>query len=324
MTRSRSVALLLAIPALGLTGTALPGVTPTRTAKAPARVTMLAQSGSSVAYSTAPTAADCFHVELWRPLAKKTWRFGKKAPCGDEPSTGFGIAAVAVATTRVVWVSYAGGNLRDWQLWTASTTRRTPRQLRFVERPVEDPAPIVVGPGTPGAIPFAVDSRLTLLSNTGKAKFATAMKAHVRLVAGGLGPAGLRVGALLADGTLWRVFSGGKAVDADGKVFAPASVRSLRVGPPGIGVQVGSKVEIDTPGDPIVVAMPAGALMVDLTSDAVLAERNGDLLLVPLDGGPAKLLVDGTSALPARGQIEPSGLAWARGSTLSWHPGPPA
>ncbi|MDH4177326.1 MAG: hypothetical protein OEW31_03575 [Thermoleophilia bacterium] len=325
MPISRSIILLLAAATLAVSAGASATVKPTRIAKAPARVTTLALSGKTVAYATAPTSTDCFHVELWRPAAKTTKivRFGEKRPCGDEPSTGFGISGVSVATTRAVWVSYAGGNLRDWQLWTATTSRRTPRRLRFVERDVEDPAPILVGAGTPGAIPFAVDAQITLLADNGKATFKTTMQAPVRMLAGGVGPLGLRVGALLADGTLWRVFADGHRVAVGGKAYAPATVKALRVGPSGIGVQVGATVEIDTPGDPIVVSLPAGATMVDLTATAVLAERAGDLLLVAIAGGSPTLLVDGTTALPARGQLEPSGLAWARGLTLFWRPGAP-
>ena len=299
-------------------------VQPTKSLSKPAPIAGVALTGANVAYAVGAAPGDCDHAELWLG-AKKVIRFGKKSgfPCSEVTSTGQGIWDISVAKTRVLWISYVGGNLRDWQLWTATTSRRTPRRLRFVERDVEDPAPILVGAGTPGAIPFAVDAQITLLADNGKATFKTTMQAPVRMLAGGVGPLGLRVGALLADGTLWRVFADGHPVAVGGKAYAPATVKALRVGPSGIGVQVGATVEIDTPGDPIVVSLPAGATMVDLTATAVLAERAGDLLLVAIAGGSPTLLVDGTTALPARGQLEPSGLAWARGLTLFWRPGAP-
>jgi len=38
-----------------------------------------------------------------------------------------------------------GGNFRDWQLMTATTTQKTPKQLRFVEQDVDLPSPFVIG-----------------------------------------------------------------------------------------------------------------------------------------------------------------------------------
>jgi hypothetical protein len=173
----------------------------------------------------------------------------------------------------------------------------------------------VVGAGTPGAIPYAVGAELTFLADNGRARFRRTMASPIRRLASGIGPHRVRVGALLADGSLWRVLTDGKVVDT-ARVYAPSTVRALRVGPPGIGVQVGATVEIDRPGALLVVALPPGALMVDLTASAVLLERAGSLLLVPLSGASATVLVKGSRAQPVQGQIESNGLAWSRGSRL--------
>ena len=64
----------------------------------------------------------------------QTIRFPRSATACESTSTGTGIAGVATARGRVLWLYYAGGNLRDWLLYTASVGTRTPKRLRFVER----------------------------------------------------------------------------------------------------------------------------------------------------------------------------------------------
>ena len=129
--------------------------------------------------------------------------------CRDVPSTGLGIPSVAVARERVLWISYTGGNKREWQLWTATATRRQPRQLRAVERDVEAPAPIVLGPGTVEGVPYAVDSEVVLLGENGRAIFRPTVASPVRAIAAGVGPGGIRVAALLVNGVRRRARSAG-------------------------------------------------------------------------------------------------------------------
>ena len=76
---------------------------------------------------------------------------------------------------RALWIRYTGGNLRDWQLMTATTTRKTPKQLRFVEQDVDLPSPFAIGDSTAGlGIPYAAGKEVVLLGANGVAVF----KAH--------------------------------------------------------------------------------------------------------------------------------------------------
>ena len=68
------------------------------------------------------------------------------APTWAAPAPGS--ARIGVSGNRVLWVRYNGGNERDWQLMTATTTQRTPRQLRFVPQDVELPSPFAIGDST--------------------------------------------------------------------------------------------------------------------------------------------------------------------------------
>src|SRR5262249_47460504 len=136
MRRRRLV--LLAVTGLLTTATGAWALqTPGRTQVRSAPITAIALTHASIAFAVGATKTDCDHVELWNPDTHGTFRFGRKPPCGDLPLL-YGIGPIGVSSSRVVWVSFAGGNRTDWQLWTATTTRKTPRRLAFVERDTMD------------------------------------------------------------------------------------------------------------------------------------------------------------------------------------------
>ena len=95
-----------------------------RAVAAPARVTALAMDGRLVALrvGTNPRsiATGC---RVWNLTTRAVTTLGRTMPC-DEGSTGTGIAAVSIAGSRVLWLHYTGGNIREWRLFTATTTRR--------------------------------------------------------------------------------------------------------------------------------------------------------------------------------------------------------
>src|SRR5207244_969738 len=90
---------------------------------APAPIKTLSLTHASVVYSYGPLANGCHQVELWNTDLKVSWRFGDPGPC-EQTSTGSGIADVSVAGLRVLWVAYAGGNLRDGSPFSPTTCRR--------------------------------------------------------------------------------------------------------------------------------------------------------------------------------------------------------
>src|SRR5262249_57279780 len=110
----------------------------------PAAVWGLDETAAAVATGVGWTPRSCEAVILWQPdyFARRTFR--APGPC-ERTSTGRGVAAVATDGERVVWLAYAGGNQRDWLLWTATRTARRPRLLRFRSADVDGPAPIVLG-----------------------------------------------------------------------------------------------------------------------------------------------------------------------------------
>ena len=288
-----------------------------RSLVAPGSVLTLGLTTRHVAFGVGATTKRCPRVQLWLAESGTQVRFPwTLRGCNEGPSTGFGLPSVAVARTRVVWLSYTGGNLRDWQLWMATPTRRTARLLQFVERDVDAPAPIVLGPGTPEGVPYAVDRQVTYLGDDGRAIFEATLDAPVRAVAGGRGPKGVRVAALLGDNVVVGLDRDGEQVvvwEYTGRV-----VTTVRVSWRGLVVQADGDVYIGNRRIPL----PAGATLVDVAQGRLLWERAGDLGATTIASGRSQRLVDGSPASPVRGQLEASGLAWAKGRTVRWSPGP--
>jgi hypothetical protein len=137
---------LVALPALAAALSAAGGaaaLTPTRSIATTLPVQDLALTGRLVAYvaDAPPARLRCARIGLWSSMRNRRWVFDSRELCRDPASTGQGVWDVAVATNRLLWLTYTGGNFREWFLWTATTTRRTPRQLRFVARDVDAPSP---------------------------------------------------------------------------------------------------------------------------------------------------------------------------------------
>jgi hypothetical protein len=308
-------ALFLLVAAVSSAGGALkPGRSVTR----PGPIVALSVTGSSVVYAVGETRPACAYVELWDTATHGLWRFGRptRLPCKEGLSTGSGVWSVATTTGRAVWITYAGGNIRDWQLWTATPSRKTPRQLRFVSRDVDAPAPIVVGPGTAEGVPYAVDRDMVFLAPSGAAFFKARVDSPVRLVAGGHGPGGSRVAAALADGSVVLVAPGKAVVPA--RTYPPGTVKAVALATVGPIVQVGRTVHAGA----IDVQLPAGALMLDYRDGRVVYAKGGEVRQRRVRDGADALLV----RVPLRRGETPlfsvdRGSGWASGRTVNWRTG---
>jgi hypothetical protein len=296
-------------------------VRPTEVYSAPGRVLAVGLTGRHVAFGVGTTRGQCPHVELWLTEERTTLFFRSTLRgCKDGPSTGFGLPTVAVARERVLWLTYIGGNLRDWQLWTGTPTRRTPRLVRFVERDVDAPAPIVLGPGTREGIPYAVDGDVVYLGDDGRALFRWTSPLPVRALAAGAGPGRWREAALQHDGTVVVLDRAGRPVHEVG--FERGLVRAIRLASEGLLAQTSRTVIVSRPaGERATVRLPAGAVMVDAAQGRILWTRAGDLGSTSIRTGASTRLVDGVQASPVLGQLEAPGLAWAQGRVVSWRAG---
>jgi hypothetical protein len=169
-------------------------------------VTALAADGDQVAFAAARTATDCDRTFIWQRLPRQTFQLGKQQRCAPRSVP---IATIAVTGGRALWLTSVPAKIVDWQLWTATTTRKTPRQLQLVTRNLDEPQPIVVGSAGGGLLPYAVDSIVTTLRAYGTTAFSwTASSPVVALAA--------------ADGRVAVAESGGRVtvLDTRGKIMS--------------------------------------------------------------------------------------------------------
>jgi hypothetical protein len=258
---------------------------PVRSVTAPAPVTALAFDASRIAYATGFSPGDCNRVYVWNLATRGVSKLGRKTHC-EQTSTGNAVESLSIAGPRVLWVHYAGGNLRDWSLWTATTTRPAPLLLRFATRDVDAPPPILVGEGDStslgGILPYALDRLVIALRVNGSRRFAWTAPA--------------RVTALAASGEELAVASRGGVVtvlDAAGRVrrtetFA-GEVTALRIAGTGIVALVGRRLVLRRGGESSWL-LPAGARLEDATTTAAFYVTGGQVRRLRFVNGAQRLL----------------------------------
>lgn len=316
-------------------------IAPVRALARPSQTGAVALSGSSILFVVGESAAACDRVETWSLASRAVVRLGRPSPlpCKDAPSTGSGVWSVSTARSRAVWLTYVGGNTREWELWTATPTRPAPRRLRLVARPVEDPPPLVLGPGSSHGVPYASGRTLVFLGDDGAARFVRQLDADVALVAAGDGGGrGIEVAAVLETGAVVAFDLAGTEVAR--WALAPAAVEAVRV--------AGGLVAVQTPGErgrvsvlalgagrraswPVApgarlvgLAPPGGRLGPRILVEHARGAKVGDLWLLGSPGGAGGggRVADGTLDRPARGALDPAGVAWTIGRTVRWAPLP--
>ncbi len=315
----RRAALLTGLAlALLCAGTALALQAPGRSNVRSGTVQTVALNASSLAYVVGRSKADCDHVELWNVDLRGTWRFGRPGPCTNLGSTGTGISSVGVSGNRAVWIHYTGGNLRDWQLMTATTTQRLPRQLRFVEQDVSLPSPFTIGDSTARlGIPYAAGHQVVLLGTNGKAVFKHNDGARITAVAAGRGPGGALVAALRETGDVVML-------RADGTVawtvsYPAGAVTAISLAPRGLIVQTGGSVEIRKPtGAPVTVSLPAGGRMTDYAEGRILYTLGAEVHARAVGSGADTVLLRGVAAAPPPATLDTHGLGWGRLRTVNF------
>jgi hypothetical protein len=165
----RRAAILLAVLSACLT-VGVAGAAQSSLIVARSTVTALAADGDDVAFSTLRTRVDCDRVFIWQRLSGQMFQLGKRQRCAPGIAT---VNGVAVSGGRALWRTSSVGKAVavDWQLWTATATRRTPHILQLVTRQPTDPPPIVVGAAGGGLLPYSVDATVTTLRAKGSNAF---------------------------------------------------------------------------------------------------------------------------------------------------------
>ena len=316
------IAALLASLVVPATAAAL--LTPGRTVTNAAPVTALSVTHRSVVYAVGRTKTACGQVRLWDTGTRNLWSFGERTilACEENPSGGFGIAQVSTTGRRAFWVTNIGGNITDYQLWTATPTRRAPLRLAFASSETGGPPAIVLGAGTDEGVPYAVGDTITYVSASGARLFRTTVGSPVRLLTSGRVVGAARVLAALADGRVVVLSKSGALLRTD--EYAPSSVRAIAFALVGPLVQVGTTVNVGPFAGGTKVTLPTGALLLDY--------RQGSIFYRHGMQARARQIATGDDALLRVMPLKPWqpmlfstdwGSAWASGGTVSWRSGPP-
>lgn len=167
---ARSVVILLA---LVLAATASAATLRERTVAGP--VGALAIAGTDIAYA-AEYRTRCHEIRAWEVGSRADRRVASH--CFQSTSTGSGVAGVETTQGRSLWLTYTGGNFREYSLWTQGG-RAKPRKIAFEAELVDDPAPIVLGRPWEGALPYAIGRTVVVLGPNGARRFAVTAPARV-------------------------------------------------------------------------------------------------------------------------------------------------
>jgi len=320
MKRRRVVLVAASLVALVVSGSAAALLTPGRTRVADGPVHLVALNYVAFAYAVGRSQDDCDHVELWDMAGHGHWRFGRPGPCTNLGSTGAGISALGVSGKRVLWVRYNGGNERDWQLMTATTTQKTPKQLRFVPQDVELPSPFAIGDSAEGiGIPYADHNEVVLLGENGSAVFKHVDQSRIVAVTAGAGPGNAIVAALRDTGDVVLLKRNGTV--AWTASYPAGAVKAIALAPTGLVVQLGDgSLERRTPaGVNWTGSLPAKATMTDYASGHVLYTVGNQIRSLGTGTGRDALLLTGAAAkVPTVATIDRRGFAWGRGTTANF------
>jgi len=250
---------LLVLVYAGLAGASVQSVV------APGPVTALAFQGHRIAFATGFAGNDCDRVRIWNVTTGAFARLGRSTAC-VKTSTGTGIAALELAGTRAVWLHYTGGNIREWTLWTATTTKPTPRRLSFVSRDVDTAPPIVLGNGDVSKLgdllPYAVEKSVVALRSNGGRAFSWTAPAVVVALATKNG----EVAVATSDGKV-TVLDARAQVSRIETYSGPVSV--VKLTGTGLLAQRGRTLELRTGAVARTWPLPAGATLED--ADALRA-----------------------------------------------------
>jgi hypothetical protein len=281
-----------------------------RTVTSPGSVRALARSGYSVAFLSGPYVGHCgSRVRLWSLVTGGVYRLGRHpdALCQEGPSTGSGITDIAVAGNRALWLAYSGGNLRDWILETATTTRPTERRLEFREADVDAPSPIVLGVASEFVMPYSVGSTVKVLKANGARLYTWHAPGRVTNTTS----YGTSVAVFVAGGRCYVLSPAGTVQQT--YTFAPGSVQEFALAGAGLIVQLtGGRVEIRNGAAVKKVPLSAGARMLDYAEGILLYKVGAQIRARRVSSGKDALLRKATLAV-----LEHNGLTYALGRRVS-------
>ena len=269
----------------------------------PGPVTSVGTSEFAIAYAM-EVPKGCHEVRVWHSNGRDR-RVARH--CFPATSTGSGISAVAYSKGRALYLAYAGGNIRDWMLYTKGES--APRRIAFQSRDVDAPPPIVVAQSSEWALAYAVGSRIVAFDERGKRLFdydagapVTALSTQQRGIA-----------AVLESGRAIGLAYNGKLVAA--RDHAPGAAQTAELTAQGLLIKTRTAVELRSPSVNRTFPVPAGARWLGFASGRFAYVVGSSMYLGRVSDGKQALYR--RFAAPFVGQVGRITIATASGRTLS-------
>ena len=130
-------------------------------------ISSVAVAGTDVSYAD-EYKHGCHEVRLWNVATRGDRRLASH--CFVSTSTGSGVAGVIATQGRALWLTYTGGNIREWSLWTKGGLARAKR-LAFLPADVDGPPPVILGSVWEGSLPYATGRTIVVLAPNGSRRF---------------------------------------------------------------------------------------------------------------------------------------------------------
>lgn len=299
MRRILALALLLAlVPAAG--------AATARERQVAGPVSALGLAGVDFGYADAYRQG-CHEVRLWNVATRADRRLASH--CFVSASTGSGVSGVIASEGRGLWLTYTGGNIREWSLWTRAGQGPIQR-IAFLTADVDGPAPVILGRAWEGSLPYAIGRTIVVLAPNGSRRFSlTAAARVVSLSAHTRGYA-----AVLASGSVLTISKAGTLIRE--RTFAPGAVQSAVLAAPGLILEVAAGLEIHGIGPLRTIPLPAGARFLGYSEGTVAYGTGRELRLLRLAGGSDSLFRRLAPRFHA--ELGRRGLAYASGRTLGF------
>lgn len=264
-------------------------------------------AGADVAYAD-EYRRGCHEVRLWETGSRADRRIASH--CFVNTSTGSGVAAVAATGGRALWLTYTGGNIREWSLWTKGP-RAKAKRIAFLPADVDGPAPIVLGRAWLGSLPYAAGRTIIVLRTNGSRQFT--FTAADRVVAVSAHSGGYA--AVLADGHVLSLSPQGQLLN-DVR-FAPGYAEDAVLALAGLVVKTRDGVEIRRGATVRSIALPRGSRFLGFFEGVVAYGAGRQLRLLRVGDGRDVLLR--TLAPRFHAHLGVGGIGYASGRTLGFN-----
>ena len=229
--------------------------------------------------------------------------------CFVQTSTGSGVAGVIATGRRALWLTYTGGNIREWSLWTKGIGGRAKR-ISFLSADVDGPPPVVLGRVWEGSLPYAIGRTVVVLDPNGSRKFT--LRAPDRVVAISAHSRGYA--AVLADGSVLAISPAGKVIRT--RSYEPGVAQEAVLTALGLVVKTTDGLEIWNGVSVRKISLPRGARFLGLSEGIVAYGTGKQLRLRRLSDGHDVLFR--TLEPRFQAQLGRRGIVYASGRTLGF------